>query len=108
MMKAFEFSDSRVATFAQRKLAMAPSENATGSLPKYIKWVLMNKVFDPTADKIARRDGTVNASVASKIQVALDQLVWGEYVLLEPAADPIGAAAVRIAQKRAGERGLAD
>jgi len=104
MTEALKLADSRTKTIAKWKQAMERSEKATGKLPKYMKWLLMNKVFDLTVGEIADLDGTTSATVASKIRVAYDKLALGEYVLLEPTPDDIEAARVRMAKKRASER----
>ncbi len=46
-------------------------------------------------------DGTTSSTVASKIRVAYDRLVTGEYSLLEPTDEQIKAARIRMAKTRA-------
>ncbi len=104
MMQALKLADMKEATIAKYKLALERSEKATGKLPKYMKWLLMNKVFDLTVGDIAELEGTTSNIVASKIRVAYDRLVTGEYQLLEPAPDQIEAAQLRMVKKRASER----
>lgn len=104
MVEALKLADMKEATIAKYKLALERSEKATGKLPKYMKWLLMNKVFDLTVGDIAELEGTTSNIVASKIRVAYDRLVTGEYQLLEPAPDQIEAAQLRMAKKRESER----
>ena len=104
MMEALKLADMKEATIAKYKLALERSHKATGKLPKYIKWLLMNKVFDLTVGDIAELEGTTSNTVASKIRVAYDKVVTGEYSLLEPTLDDIEAAQMRMQKKRARER----
>ncbi|MEE4377805.1 MAG: hypothetical protein V2J55_09890 [Candidatus Competibacteraceae bacterium] len=104
MTEALKFADSRAESFAKWNQAMERSHKATGKLPKYMKWLLMAKVFDLTVGEIAKLEGTTSAIVASKIRLAYDKLVTGAYVLLEPTPDDIEAASLRMEKVHARER----
>ena len=104
MVEALKLADMKENTIAKYRLALERSQKATGKLPKYIRWFLMNKVFNLTVGDIAEIENTTSATVASKIRVAYDKIILGEYRLLEPSPEQIEAAQVRMAKKRASEQ----
>ena len=104
MIEALQFADSRNKTIAFWENTQKRSEKVTGKLPKYMKWMLMHKVFDLSIQEITELEGAGKNDAASKIRWAYDRLVTGEYVLLDPTPEQIEAARQRIEKKRARDR----
>lgn len=73
MMQALKMADMKENTVAKYKLALERSEKATGKRPKYMNWLLMNKVFDLTVRDTAGLEGSTSKRIASKIRVAYDK-----------------------------------
>ncbi len=104
ILKALELCDQNQTRLDKIEHILSVNQEATGRLPKYQKWFLMNKLLGMSSSEIAEFDGTTSATVAAKIRVCADRLVTGNLTFLDPTDDDIKAAQERIEKKRQRDR----
>ena len=107
ILKALDLCDKHQSIIDKAEYALKVGEQATGKLPKYVKWLLMAKCLGLSPHDIARIERTTQRVVSTKIRYAYDRLITGEQTLFpEVTPEEIEAAKARIEKKRASDRGI--
>lgn len=104
MLKALELSDSHQTKLDKAKHALKVNEQATGKLPKYQKWFLMNKCLGLMPTDIAELENVKRVQVTSKIRQCADRLKTGNLTFLDPTPEQVDESQARIDKKRARDR----
>ena len=105
ILKALDLLDQHQNALDMADHALKVNGEATGKLPKYQRWFLMNKALGLTPAQIAEIEGTTRRVVSPKIRYCYDRLIAGELTLFEVAPAEIEAARERMEKKRARDRG---
>ncbi len=103
-MKALELSDQHLNILDMAKHALKVNEEATGKLPNYQRWFLMNKCLGLMPADIAELEGVKRVDVTSKIRYCADRLKTGSLTFLDPTPEQVAESRKRIDEKRARER----
>ena len=82
ILKALDLCDQHQSIIDKAEYALQAGEEATGKLPKYVKWFLMAKCLGLTPVDIAKLEGTTRGIVSPKIRYAYDRLITGEMKLI--------------------------
>lgn len=101
ILKALELCDKHQSILDKAEYALKRGEQATGKLPKYVKWFLMAKCLGLSPTDIARLEGTTRASVSPKIRYAYARLITSEITLFEVTPEEVEVARDRLEKKRA-------
>lgn len=104
ILKALDLCDTRSDVISKAEYSLQVNEQATGKLPKYQKWFLMNKCLGLTPAEIANLEGTNRTNVTAKIKYCADRLKTGDLIFLDPTPEQIRESQERIEKKRARDR----
>lgn len=105
ILKALDLCDKHQSIIDKAEYALRAGEEATGKLPKYVKWFLMAKCLGLTPVNIAKLEGTTRGIVSPKIRMAYDRIITGNLKLFpEATPEEIEAANARIEKKRVKDR----
>lgn len=100
ILKALELCDTRKAKLERVELLLSQNEAATGRLPKYQKWFLMNKTLGMLPAEIANFESVKPQRVTAGIKLCADKLKTGEMVFLNPTDEEVEVSRQRLDRKR--------
>ncbi|MFA6009426.1 MAG: hypothetical protein WC799_05535 [Desulfobacteraceae bacterium] len=99
MIKALELVDGHQNMMDKAQYSLKVNEEATGKLPNYQKWFIMNKCLGMMPADIAEFEGVKRENVTSKIRYCADRLKTGRLTFLDPTPEEIEASQKRIDKK---------
>ena len=101
MLKALKALDTRDGIIHKAENILKVSEEATGKLPNYQKWFIMNKCLGLSPGEIARIEGRSQSCISTMLRYCADKLMAGELTLLDPTPEQAQEAKARLDRDRA-------